>query len=224
MPSAARLTRLLEAALGAGADAGPRAALEHLVAGAAELTGAAHACLVPPPDAPEEVTGVRADRAPAGGAHPAHRLRVPVRAGAEEAGELCLAGRTDGRPFSAEDERVLRVLAAQAGLVIGNARLSGTARQHARWLRARRPSPPPCSPAAPTTPCWPSPNGPGCWPAPRPAILQPTAEGGMEIVTAAAPDDPDGLVGAVITPAARSWSSFWAASRCSSTTRRPTRA
>ncbi|MEU9557317.1 sensor histidine kinase [Streptomyces fumanus] len=201
MPSAARLTRLLEAALGAGADAGPRAALEHLVAGAAELTGAAHACLVPPPDAPEDVTGVRADRAPAGDAHPAHRLRVPVRAGDEQAGELCLAGRTDGRPFGAGDERVLRVLAAQAGLVIGNARLSGTARQHARWLRGA---------AAVTAALLTGRTDDALLAVAERArllagasagvILQPTAEGGMEIVTATAPDDPDGLVGAVITP------------------------
>ncbi len=55
-------------------------------------------------------------------------------------------------------------------------------------------------------------------------ILQPTAEGGMEIVTASTPEDPDGIVGATITPAARSWNNCSAGNPSSSPTRRPIRA
>ncbi|MBC9724177.1 hypothetical protein H8R17_03970 [Streptomyces sp. TRM68367] len=47
-------------------------------------------------------------------------LRVPIRVGDEEFGEPCPAGRR--RPFTAEDERLLRVLANRAGIAIGNAR------------------------------------------------------------------------------------------------------
>ncbi|MFF5101168.1 GAF domain-containing protein [Streptomyces sp. NPDC000134] len=201
MQSAARLTRLLEAVLDVGAGLDPRTTLERLVAGAAELTGAAHACLAAPPDAPEDLTGIRAGRAPDPGAHPAHPLRVPVRAGDEEVGELCLADRSDGRPYTAEDEQVLRVLAAQAGLAIGNARLYGTARQRARWLKGA---------AAVTTALLTGRTDDALTTVAERArllagasagvILQPTAEGGMEIVTASAPDDPDGIVGAVIAP------------------------
>jgi GAF domain-containing protein len=201
--SAARLTRLLEAVLGVGTDLDARTTLKHLVDGAAELTGAAHACLDPPPAAPPGITGIRTDRTPAAdAAHPAHRLRVPIRAGNEEVGELCLADRPDGRPFTAGDEQVLRVLAAQAGLAIGNARLYETARQRARWLEGA---------AAVTTALLSDRTADDALTtvaerarllagASAGVILKPTAEGGMEIVTASTPDDPGGIVGATIAP------------------------
>ncbi len=53
-------------------------------------------------------------------------------------------------------------------------------------------------------------------------ILQPTEEGGMEIVTASTLDDPAGIVGTTIAPGSPSWSSCSAANRSSSTTPPPT--
>lgn len=70
---------------------------------------------------------------PAG--HPETRtfLGVPIRVHTEVFGNLYLTGKRGG-PFGEEDLALLRVLASQAGIAIGNARLYETARQRERWI------------------------------------------------------------------------------------------
>ncbi|MGW3187454.1 GAF domain-containing protein [Streptomyces ardesiacus] len=197
---APRLPRLLEAVLGVAADADPRTVLRHVVDAAAELT-AAHALLV--------VTGSGADgpaefRAPAAEPVPqtAPTLRVPIRVGDEEFGELRLAGRPGADPFTVEDEQLLRVLATQAGISVGNARLYESARQRERWIEGS---------AAVTTALLTEEGAEDALTtvaerarlladASAGVILHPTAEGGMEIVTASTPEDPDDMLGATIAP------------------------
>ncbi|MFF5444774.1 GAF domain-containing protein [Streptomyces sp. NPDC012888] len=136
--------------------------------------------------------------------HPGMRsfLGVPIRVHTEVFGNLYLADRRDGGPFTDEDAALLRVLASQAGIAIGNARLYDTARRRERWIEGA---------AAVTTTLL----------AGRPAqdalmcvadrarrladaaagvVLQPTPEGGMEIVAASTQGDPGDLVGTTIEP------------------------
>ena len=74
-----------------------------------------------------------------GGVPPGHpRMRtflgVPIRVHSEVFGNLYLTEKRDGGPFTDEDLALLRVLATQAGIAIGNARLYETARQRERWI------------------------------------------------------------------------------------------
>ncbi|MGW0363356.1 GAF domain-containing protein [Streptomyces sp. NPDC002990] len=129
-------------------------------------------------------------------------LDVPIRVHTEVLGHLCLTEKRGGGPFTDEDHALLRVLAAQAGMAIGSARLYETVRRRERWIDGA---------AAVTTALL----------AGRPAadalmcvadrarlladasagvVLQPTAEGGMEIVAASTHGDPGDLVGTAIAP------------------------
>ncbi|MFJ3902364.1 GAF domain-containing protein [Streptomyces sp. NPDC090025] len=135
--------------------------------------------------------------------HPAMHgfLGVPIRVHTEVFGNLYLTEKAAG-PFTEEDLALLRVLASQAGIAIGNARLYETARQRERWIEGA---------AAVTTALL----------AGEPAedalttvaerarlladasagvVLQPTPEGGMEIVAASTTEDPGDLVGTTIAP------------------------
>ncbi|MET9883505.1 GAF domain-containing protein [Streptomyces sp. NPDC006430] len=138
------------------------------------------------------------------GGHPAMRsfLGVPIRVHTEVFGHLYLTEKRGGVPFTDEDLALLRVLASQAGIAVGNARLYETARRRERWIEGA---------AAVTTTLL----------AGRPAedalmcvaerarlladaaagvVLQPTPEGGMEIVAASTHGDPGDLVGTSIAP------------------------
>ncbi|MEV5544815.1 GAF domain-containing protein [Streptomyces sp. NPDC052309] len=201
-PSATRLTRLLEAVLGVGTDLGLPGTLQRIVDGAAELTGAASATLAAADPGRDGFTEIRAVRRPGAAAEAAHRLRVPIHVHDEEFGELLLAGRPGGGPFTAEDEHLLRVLAAHAGIAIGNARLYGAARQRERWIEGA---------AAVTTALLTGESADDALmtvaerarilaDAAAGVILQPTDEGGMEIVTASTLEDPGGIVGTTIAP------------------------
>ncbi|MCX5201385.1 GAF domain-containing protein [Streptomyces sp. NBC_00237] len=112
---------------------------------------------------------------------------VPVRVDALVFGNLYLTDKQDGTSFTPDDLSLLRVLAAQAGIAIGNARLYETARLREDWIEGA---------AAVTTALL---NG-GTYDdalmtvadkartlskAAAGIILQPTADGGMEIVAAA---------------------------------------
>lgn len=200
------LPRLLEAVLGVGVDPELRATLQHIVDTAAELTDARHASL----EATDPVHGTAGDgptefRAPepptAGRAAPS-RLDVPVRVRDDTYGSLRLTGKRADGDFTAEDEQLVRVLATQAGIAIGNARLHETARQRERWIEGA---------AAVTTALLTGETAADALmtvaerarmlaDASAGVILQPTDEGGMEIVTASTPDDPRGLVGTTIAP------------------------
>ncbi|GAA3373168.1 GAF domain-containing protein [Streptomyces sannanensis] len=61
-------------------------------------------------------------------------LDVPVRIQEEIFGNLCLAGKHGGGEFTGDDLQTARVLAAEAGIAIGNARLHEAARQRERWI------------------------------------------------------------------------------------------
>ncbi|MEV6331423.1 GAF domain-containing protein [Streptomyces sp. NPDC051909] len=68
--------------------------------------------------------------------HPPMRtfLGVPIRVQGEIFGNLYLAEKHDGGEFNAYDVHMVRVLATEAGIAIGNARLYEAARQRERWI------------------------------------------------------------------------------------------
>ncbi|MCX4914572.1 GAF domain-containing protein [Streptomyces sp. NBC_00687] len=147
----------------------------------------------------EAGAGTEADADP----HPAPDLclDVPIRVGDEVFGNLYLADRSGG-PFTPEDEQVVRLLATQAGIAIANARLYETARQRERWIEGA---------AAVTTALLTGESADDALltvaerarllaGAAAGVILQPTPEGGMEIVAASTHEDPDGIVGTTIAP------------------------
>ncbi|SDK59426.1 GAF domain-containing protein [Streptomyces indicus] len=152
--------------------------------------------------------------------HPPMRtfLGVPVMVRDEVFGNLYLTEKRGG-PFTHGDEQALRILAAQAGIAIGNARLYENARQRERWIEGS---------AAVTTALL---GGDAPLDGSRTeheqqggglrdgdalmvvaeqarrladavagVILQPTPDGGMEIVAASTHGDPGALVGTVIHP------------------------
>lgn len=71
---------------------------------------------------------------------PVHRpagrdcLGVPVRLGDEVCGKLYVGAKSGGGPFDARDLDTVRVLATEAGIAIGNARLYETTQQRERWI------------------------------------------------------------------------------------------
>ncbi|MFJ8968763.1 GAF domain-containing protein [Streptomyces anulatus] len=231
-PSAVgRLPILLEAVLNVGSDLELGSTLQQIVDASTALTGARHGALGvldPDRDRVEELytAGMTeterrhldlfpgdSSGGPAalieedGQARPPGRpparsfLRAPIPVHTEVFGHLCVAEKSSG-PFDDTDLALLRVLAAQAGIAIGNARLYGTARQRERWIAGA---------AAVTTALLTGTDAADALMtvaerarvlagASAGVILQPTEEGGMEIVTASTPDDPAGIVGAVIEP------------------------
>ncbi|MEU1801844.1 GAF domain-containing protein [Streptomyces sp. NPDC019937] len=61
-------------------------------------------------------------------------LGVPIRVGDEVFGHLCLAEKRDGGEFSVPDLHLVKVLATEAGIAIGNARFHEATRQRERWI------------------------------------------------------------------------------------------
>ncbi|MFD4500536.1 GAF domain-containing protein [Streptomyces sp. NPDC058486] len=131
---------------------------------------------------------------------PYGELGVPIRVHTQVFGNLYLTEKPGG--FTEEDVALLRVLAAQAGIAIGNARLYETARQRERWIEGA---------AAVTTALLTGESAEDALMtvaeqarilagAAAGVILQPTPEGGMEIVTASTTEDPGELVGTTIRP------------------------
>ena len=68
--------------------------------------------------------------------HPPMRafLGLPIRVQGEIFGNLYLAEKRDGEPFDDGDLDLVRVLATEAGIAIGNARLYEAAQQRERWI------------------------------------------------------------------------------------------
>ncbi|MDQ0796555.1 GAF domain-containing protein [Streptomyces sp. B1I3] len=135
--------------------------------------------------------------------HPAERsfLGAPIRVHTEVLGCLCLTGEDPGR-FTDTDLALLRLLASQAATAVDGAHLYEAARQREHWIEG----------AAAVTRALLAGTGTTdalttvaerarvLADASAGVILQPTAEGGMEIVAASTCDDPAGLVGTVIEP------------------------
>ncbi|MFJ1603982.1 GAF domain-containing protein [Streptomyces sp. NPDC088253] len=221
-----RLPSLLEAVLSVGTDLELRATLQHIVDAAAELTEARYAALDMTDPARDGLTEIRTAKRPdpADLAHPPGppespgppepvvpavpavpavppELVVPIHVYDEVFGDLRLAGRRD-TPFTDEDEQLVRVLATQAGIAIGNARLYETARQRERWIEGA---------AAVTTALLSGESAADALmtvaerarllaEASAGVILRPTEDGGMKIVTASTLDDLGDVVGALIEP------------------------
>ncbi|MFD0150994.1 GAF domain-containing protein [Streptomyces sp. NPDC127132] len=135
--------------------------------------------------------------------HPEMRsfLGVPIRVHTQVFGDLYLTEKRTGS-FTEEDLALLRVLASQAGIAIGNARLYETTRQRERWIEGA---------AAVTTALLTGATAENALmtvaeqarilaDASAGVVLQPTPEGGMEIVAASTNDDPGDLVGTTIAP------------------------
>ncbi|MCX4574808.1 GAF domain-containing protein [Streptomyces sp. NBC_01571] len=208
-----RLPALVEAVLCVGSDLELRATLQHIVDAAADLTGARSAALDMAEPGDAGLLEIRTARPPTAGQdrspHEPHErsddaLGVPILVDDTVFGNLYVAGKR-ADPFTDEDEQLLRVLATQAGVAIGNARLYETARQRERWIEGA---------AAVTTALLTGEDAAGALltvaerarilaDASAGLILQPTDQGGMRIVTAATPDgsaDPGDIVGTTIEP------------------------
>ncbi|MFI8354022.1 GAF domain-containing sensor histidine kinase [Streptomyces cyaneofuscatus] len=224
MTSVGRLPPLLEAVLSIGSDLGLRATLQQIVDTATTLTGARYGALgvlEPDQDRTEALytTGMtEAERQRVGHLLPERRaalppeegrkappapafLTAPIQVHTQLFGHLCLAEKSSG-PFSETDRALLHVLASQAGIAIGNARLYESARQRERWIEGA---------AAVTTVLLTGTDAADALMtvaesarvlagASAGVILQPTEAGGMEIVTASTLDDPAGIVGTTIAP------------------------
>ncbi|MGW6023009.1 GAF domain-containing sensor histidine kinase [Streptomyces sp. NPDC055099] len=120
-------------------------------------------------------------------------LGVPVHVHDEAFGNLYLTEKREGR-FTEEDLQLLRVLASQAGIAIGNARLYEAARQRERWIDGAA--------AVTTALLTGEPAADALMKVAEQArilasasagvILQPTDQGGMRIVAAATQEE-DGI-------------------------------
>ncbi|MFE9258736.1 GAF domain-containing sensor histidine kinase [Streptomyces sp. NPDC006879] len=89
---------------------------------------------------PEPVRLADLSRDPRAGGFPPHHppmktfLGVPIRVRGEVFGNLYLAEKRGGEEFNDYDLHMIRVLATEAGIAIGNARLYEAATQRERWI------------------------------------------------------------------------------------------
>ncbi|WP_405628663.1 GAF domain-containing protein [Streptomyces sp. NBC_00016] len=156
-------------------------------------------------DGPTDVVSHGVDEATArriGRLHDGHGgLRLPIRVHGEAFGTLCLAERRDGRPFDDQDVDTARVLATEAGIAIGNARLYEAAQQRERWIDGS---------VAVTTALLSggdahdalqvvAEQARGLSGSAAGVVLLPADEGGLEIVAVAA-DRPSTMLGEVVPP------------------------
>ncbi|MFJ9035946.1 GAF domain-containing sensor histidine kinase [Streptomyces sp. NPDC102406] len=208
------LSVLLEAALNVGSELELRPTLQHLVDSAVALTGARHGVLgVLDPGHGGLVEAVATedthpalppDEDPGKVLHTPDLLAVPIHVRRTLFGRLRLTGKPPGeRPggFTDDDLDLVRILATQAGIALGNARLYETTRQRERWIEGA---------AAVTTALLTGRPGSALTTVAERArlladaaagvVLQPTEAGGMEIVAAATTDDPGTLIGTRILP------------------------
>ena len=151
----ARVPRLLEAMRSIGTGLELRVVLDRIAETAAELAGARCAAIGVNDAAGQGLADVitygvtEADRERCGSlvsarsagagllpADPLPRsfLGVPIRVGDEVFGHLCLAEKRDGGEFSVPDLHMVKVLATEAGIAIGNARFHEATRQRERWI------------------------------------------------------------------------------------------
>ncbi|MEU1376810.1 GAF domain-containing protein [Streptomyces triculaminicus] len=130
-----------------------------------------------------------------------HALGVPIRVGGEIFGNLYLTEKRGGGEFSVADLHMVKILATEAGIAIGNARVHDESRQRMRWIDGS---------VAVTTALLSGSDAEDALSvvaeqARRLAdsaagiVLLPDGEGGLEMVAVSA-DDPTGLLGTVIPP------------------------
>ncbi|UQA97874.1 GAF domain-containing sensor histidine kinase [Streptomyces halobius] len=135
--------------------------------------------------------------------HPPMRtfLGVPIQVQGQIFGNLYLTEKRSGGEFSEEDLQMVRVLATEAGIAIGNARLYAATRQRERWIDG--------SVAVTTELLAGSDVDEALAVVAEQArklaesaagiVLRPDDEGGLEIVAVSA-DDPTGIMGTRIPP------------------------
>ncbi|MET8827578.1 GAF domain-containing protein [Streptomyces sp. NPDC004610] len=139
--------------------------------------------------------------------HPAMRsfLGVPIRVQGEIFGNLYLSEKRGGGPFGTDDLGMVRVLATEAGIAIGNARLYEAAKQRERWIDGS---------VAVTTALLSGQDADDALQVVAEQarrlsgsaagfVLLPADEGGLEIVAVAAADRSAGALGRVIPPDSR---------------------
>ncbi|ARQ69710.1 sensor histidine kinase [Streptomyces marincola] len=143
------MPRLLQAMEAIGGDIEPSALLDRIVTTAADLAGTRYAALAvlgedgetigrfvshgtDHPAGAERLIRTLLD---GGRPHPdaPGTLCVPVLVHGARFGALLLADKTDGL-FTPADRQLLAILAGEAGIAIGNARLHEAVRQQARWM------------------------------------------------------------------------------------------
>ncbi|MGP3967924.1 GAF domain-containing sensor histidine kinase [Streptomyces sp. 6N223] len=102
---------------------------EGLIRAMLESTDAAEAMLLD-----DIITDPRCADFPPG--HPRTRslIGVPVRVHGAGYGALYLADKAGGHTFTADDIQIMRILATEAGIAVGNARLYEAVRQQSRWM------------------------------------------------------------------------------------------
>ncbi|MFH9426537.1 GAF domain-containing protein [Streptomyces sp. NPDC017529] len=135
-----RLPQLLEAMVAVGTDLDVDSALRRIAETAASLTSARYAAigiLDEDGDGPADLItyGVSPEVHRRIGRPPARSfLDVPVQVRGERFGSLCVADKRDGAEFGAEDLHLVRILATEAGIAVGNFRAYSAARQRRRWI------------------------------------------------------------------------------------------
>ncbi|MDF9814321.1 GAF domain-containing protein [Streptomyces sp. SPB162] len=128
-------------------------------------------------------------------------LGVPIRVHKEVFGNLYLTEKRGGGEFTEEDLQVVLILATEAGIALGNARLYEATRQRERWINGS---------AALTTALLTSDAAEHALDvvaeqarklaeAAAGLVLLPTEDGGLEVVAVSA-DEPAGMLGTVIEP------------------------
>ncbi|MBB4894115.1 signal transduction histidine kinase [Streptomyces olivoverticillatus] len=205
----ARVPHLLEAMRSVGTGLELHTTLDRIAETAAELAGARYAA-IGVVDATGEghsdfiTYGDTQDRQYESiGAFPdgQHALGVPIRVEGEIFGNLYLTEKRDGGEFSLADLHMVKILATEAGIAIGNARVHEEGRQRMRWIDGS---------VAVTTALLSGSDAEDALSvvaeqARRLAdsaagiVLLPDGEGGLEMVAVSA-DEPAGLLGTVMPP------------------------
>jgi signal transduction histidine kinase len=140
---APRVSRLLEAMRSIGAGLDLHATLDRIAETAAELGQARYASIVVIDAASgdldefasfgvDQVDRKRLDAIPD---DPGTTLGVPIEVEGESFGEIVLSEKIGGGPFTEQDLHLVQVIATEAGIAIGNARLYQESHKRAHWIK-----------------------------------------------------------------------------------------
>ncbi|NGN70037.1 GAF domain-containing protein [Streptomyces sp. A7024] len=138
----ARVSQLLEAMRSIGTGLDLHTTLDRIAETAAELVQARYASIVVIDSVSgdldefasfgvDTVDRERLDEIPE---EPGTSLSVPIEVDGENFGEIVLSEKADGGTFTGNDLQLVRVIATEAGIAIGNARLYEASRQQAHWI------------------------------------------------------------------------------------------
>ncbi|MFI9720924.1 GAF domain-containing protein [Streptomyces sp. NPDC052396] len=149
----ARIPQLLEAMRSVGTGLELHTTLDRIAETAAELAHAGYAAIGVLDETGEGLADFITHGGPGGGgteegrlaglaADPRSRglspgrdlLAVPIQVAGETFGNLYLAGKRDGGAFGVADLHMVRILATEAGIAIGNARVHQEGLQRMRWI------------------------------------------------------------------------------------------